>query len=400
MRKQLISLVAAALVGGMVACGMAHAGTVATKGDTNISIYGFVRADFNWAKKMAGGNSYGANVAEKSTASGAAGAKQNKTNFNATLRWTRLGLKLKVPDIGVSGKIETDFAGESGTDKSLRLRKAYLQHNIDNYFIRIGKDDNLLKQSSFCKNHAGMPGFYVSANLMRVVQLRGGGTFDVGQVTFIPELAAQEMKSVVKGSIEVNRTTMPGVAGKLTAKVKTFFGSPIKAYVGYGYESVKLNVNNEEKEKHPQIVTAGVAVPIQWVTLKGDYNWFKGATGQMGLSPSSKIPPSFYTEGGDVKYTKGHSVQGEVKITPISQFAAWGGYTETKIDDASKVRASASGNIVKKDEGWFVGAGYKTTKVTEIALEYNRFKTTYQIDSATTRKDKGSQYNLVFTYKF
>lgn len=397
MKKRLISLVAASvLVGGMVACGTAHAGTVATKGDTNITVYGYVKANFNWAQKMADGNSYGANVAEESTASGAEKAKQNKVNFNSTLRWTRIGLKLKTPDIGVSGKIEADFGGSSGTDKALRLRKAYLQHNFDNYFIRVGKDDNLLAQSSYSWNPDYMPGFNTSPS--RVSQMRIGGTFDLGQVSLIPELATQEMKKVVmKGAAcKLNRTTMPGVAGKLTAKVKTYFGSPIKAYVGYGYEQVKLDASGDEKKKNPQIVTAGIAVPINWITLKADYNWFKGATKHAGLSEYTA--PSFYIKGGDVKATKGHSVQGEVKITPIPQFAAWGGYAMTKINDASDVYETSK--IVKKTQGWFIGGGWKTTKVTEIALEYNRFKTTYQDSSTATHKDKGTQYNLVFKYNF
>jgi hypothetical protein len=401
MRKRLISLVAAAaLVGGMVAAGTAQAGTIATSGDTNISMYGFVRADLNWAKKLAGGNSYSSNVAEKSGAAGAEGAKQNKTNFNATTRWTRIGLKLNTPDIGVSGLIEADFAGTCG-DKAFRLRRAYLQHDLDNYFIRVGKDINLLKQSTYSWNLWGMPGFGHNDPFF-TVQARVGGTFDLGSVTLIPEIAAQEMKNVVvSGSgVSVNRTTMPGVAAKLTAKVKTFFGSPITAYAGYGYEQVKLeDAVGDEKKKSPQIVTAGVAVPINWITLKGDYNYFKGATAEMGLS-NSKNAPSFYYDGGDLKYTKGHSIQGEVKITPIPQFAAWGGYALTKVKDADKIAGGVVKSVVKKNTGWFVGAGWKTTKVTQIALEYDRFKTTYQDSSTDSHKDKGSQYRLTFKYSF
>ena len=401
MRKRLISLVAAAaLVGGMVAAGTAQAGTIATSGDTNISMYGFVRADLNWAKKLAGSNGYTSNVAEKSGLGGAVGAKQDKTNFNATTRWTRIGLKLNTPDIGVSGLIEADFAG-GADDRAFRLRRAYLQHDLDNYFIRVGKDINLLKQSTYSWNLWGMPGFGHNDPYF-TQQVRVGGTFDLGSVTLIPEIAAQEMKNVVVDGLDVtkNRTTMPGVAAKLTAKVKTFFGSPITAYAGYGYESVKLAdaSSGDEKKKSPQIVTAGVAVPINWITLKGDYNYFKGATAEMGLS-NGKNAPSFYWDAGDVKYTKGHSIQGEVKITPIPQFAAWGGYALTKIKNAGDVSVW-EGSVVKKNTGWFVGAGWKTTKVTQIALEYDRFKTTYQDSPTTTHKDKGSQYRLTFKYSF
>jgi len=403
MKRRVISLVAAAaLVGGMVAAGTAHAGTVATKGDTNISVYGFVRADFTWSKKMGTNTTYYNNVANESSAGGTAEAKQNKTYFKATGRWTRIGLKLNTPDIGVSGKIEADFAGKSGTDKSLRLRKAYLQHDIENYYVRVGKDANFLNQGTYTIMPIGMAGFGFSSNDSYFVRkVQAGGTFDLGQVTLIPEVAAQEMKGYVTGTggLVVNRTTMPGVAGKLTGKIKTYFGSPITVYAGYGYEAVKLAKTSEEKKKHFDIVTAGLAVPINWITLKADYNYFKGATGMMALNSSSRKPPSFYVEDDDVKATKGHSWHVGAKITPIPQFAAWGGYAMTKIKDSDKVRAGAGTDIVKKNEAYYIGGSVKTTKVTSIAFEYERPKTTYQLRSGT-KKDKGSQYSLVFKYNF
>jgi len=414
MKKRVISLVAAAaLVGGMVAAGTAHAGTVATKGDTNISVYGFVRADFTWSKKMGSNTGYYNNVAYENTSGTAVKkAQQNKTYFKATGRWTRIGLKLNTPDIGVSGKIEADFAGKSGTDKSLRLRKAYLQHDIENYYIRVGKDANFLNQGTYTIMPIGMAGFGFSSNDSYFVRkVQAGGTFDLGQVTLIPEIAAQEMKGYVVGNstdvptggLNVNRTTMPGVAGKLTAKIKTYFGSPITVYGGYGYEAVKLAKTSEEKKKHFDIATAGVAVPINWITLKADYNYFKGATGMMALNAKTYTPPSFYQESGtgDVKATKGYSWHVGAKVTPIPQFAAWGGYAMTKIKDADKVRAGTGVNkdIVKKNEAYYVGASYKTTKATSIAFEYERPKTTYQ-QSSGTKKDKGSQYSLVFKYNF
>ncbi len=404
MKKRVISLVAAAaLVGGMVAAGTAHAGTVATKGDTNISVYGFVRADFIWSKKMGSNTGWYNNVAKEDSGSGASAARQNKTYFKATARWTRIGLKLNTPDIGVSGKIEADFNSDANGKSALRLRKAYLQHDIDNYYVRVGKDANFLNQGTYTIITVGMPGFgWSSDNSYFVRKVQAGGTFDLGQVTLIPEVAAQEMKGYVKtetGGLGVNRTTMPGVAGKLTGKIKTYFGSPITVYAGYGYEAVKLNNTTEEKKKHFDIATAGVAVPINWITLKADYNYFKGATGMMALNSAANTPPSFYLEGTDVKATKGHSWHVGAKITPVPQFAAWGGYAMTKIKDADKVRAGASKDIVKKNVAYYIGGSVKTTKATSIAFEYERPKTTYQ-QSSGTKKDKGSQYSLVFKYNF
>jgi len=408
MKKGFISLVAAAaLVGGMIAYSTTQAGTVTTSGDTNISLYGFIEADFSWTKKMAKNAEkvYGNVAYEEKDGASADRAKQNKTCFHATTKWTRIGLRLVNKEANIRGKIETDFL-----PGSLRLRKAYLQYNLDNYFVRIGKDFNLLKQFSFSRKKKGMPGFGPhKPNFTE--QIRFGSKFSLGSVTLIPELSFQEMKgAVINGKkigntyqTKVNRTTMPGVAGKLTAKVKTSFGSPIEAYVGYGYESVKIayaknSTNIEEKKKHPQIVTAGVKIPIQWLTLKGDYNWSKGATGFQALSYGQAYAPSFYVKDNDLNYTKANSAQIEARITPIPQFTAWGGYAQTKVKNAKDVVAS-KGKFAKKATGWFVGGCYKLTKVTRVQLEYDRFNTTWQ-EGQETNKYKGDQYALIFKYNF
>jgi predicted porin len=139
-------------------------------------------------------------------------------------------------------------------------------------------------------------------------------------------------------------------------------------------------------------------IPIQWLTLKGDYNWSKGATGFQALSYGKAYAPSFYVEDSDLKYTKANSVQVEATITPIPQFAAWGGYAQTKVKNAEDVVESKK-EFAKKATGWFIGAGYKLTKVTRVQLEYDRFNTTWQKEQETN-KYKGDQYALIFIYNF
>jgi hypothetical protein len=402
MKKRSISLVAAAaLVGGM-AYGTAQAGTMTTSGDTNISVYGEVRADFVWSKKM-NEMPLWSNVALEDQGSGAAAAKQNKTNFGSTANLTTVGLELKNEDIGVSGCIEASFDEDNDV---LNLKQAFLQHDFENYFVLIGKTDYLLAQEHSSINDAGIAGINSTPDL--IPQLRLGGEFDLGTVTLIPEIAVADVKDdeVVGDSSEpegvgVNRTTMPGVAGKLTASIKTFFGEPINVYGGYSWEQVKLDADGEEKKKSPQVATAGVSVPISWMTLSANYNYMKGATGFSGLDST---PPSYYVNGsGDVEEIKGHGWNIEANLTPIEQASIWGGYSEVKFNDIGDLYTDGSFDdeeVVKKNSEYYIGASYALSEVTTISAEYDHFKTKWQTGATTSRKDKGDLYILSFSYAF
>ncbi|OQX55222.1 MAG: hypothetical protein B5M53_04605 [Candidatus Cloacimonas sp. 4484_209] len=334
MKKRFISLVAAAaLAGGMVAYSTAQAGTVTTSGDTNISLYGEVRADFTWSKKMYDNTAVWNNMAKKSSDGGATQAKQNKTNFHSTANLTTVGLELENEDIGVSGCIEAAF--DEGDNDILNLKQAYLQHDFENYFVLIGKTDNLLTQEHSSINDSGIAGIKSTPDL--IPQVRLGGEFDLGTVTLTPEIAVADVKDEVAGDsskpekVSVNRTTMPGVAGKLTASIKTFFGEPINVYGGYSWEQVKLDANGKEKKKSPQVATCGVSVPISWLTLSANYNYMKGATGFSGLDSK---PPSYYVKtNGEVEEIKGYGWNIEANLTPIEQASIWGGYSEAKFKD-------------------------------------------------------------------
>ena len=402
MKKRFISLVAAAaLVGGMVAVGSAQAGTVTTSGDTNISVYGEVRADFTWSKKMYDNTAVWNNMAKKSSDGGATQAKQNKTNFHSTANLTTVGLELENEDIGVSGCIEAAFDGDND---GLNLKQAYLQHDFENYFVLIGKTDNLLTQEHSSINDSGIAGIKTNPDL--IPQVRLGGEFDLGTVTLTPEIAVADVKddevvgsTVTAGTVGVNRTTMPGVAGKLTASIKTFFGEPINVYGGYSWEQVKLDANDKEKKKSPQVATAGISVPISWMTLSANYNYMKGATGFSGLDST---PPSYYVKtNGDVEEIKGHGWNIEANLTPIEQASIWGGYSEAKFNDIGDLKkAGFSDDIVKKNSEYYIGASYALSEVTTISAEYDHFKTKWQTGATTSRKDKGNLYVLSFSYAF
>ncbi len=404
MKKRFTSLVAAAaLAGGMVAVSSAQAGTVTTSGDTNISLYGEVRADFTWSKKMYDNTAVWNNMAKKSSDGGATQAKQNKTNFHSTANLTTVGLELENEDIGVSGCIEAAF--DEGDNDILNLKQAYLQHDFENYFVLIGKTDNLLTQEHSSINDSGIAGIKSTPDL--IPQVRLGGEFDLGTVTLTPEIAVADVKDEVAGDsskpekVSVNRTTMPGVAGKLTASIKTFFGEPINVYGGYSWEQVKLDANGKEKKKSPQVATCGVSVPISWLTLSANYNYMKGATGFSGLDSK---PPSYYVKtNGKVEEIKGYGWNIEANLTPIEQASIWGGYSEAKFKDIGDLYTKGSfttEEVAKKNSEYYMGLSYALSEVTTISAEYDHFKTRWQTNATTSRKDKGNLYILSFSYAF
>lgn len=98
-----------------------------SKAGANVNLYGFVRADAEYASKGADGIFNAPNKVDLNNS-----GKPNKDRFYATAKTTRLGLDFVAPVQGadVGGKIEVDLAG-STTDSNgaLRIRHAYLTYN-------------------------------------------------------------------------------------------------------------------------------------------------------------------------------------------------------------------------------------------------------------------------------
>ena len=101
-----------------------------SKSGASVNIYGFVRADAEYAFKGADGIFNAPNKVDlNGVATGANNVvNPNKDRFYATAKTTRLGLDFKTPVQGadVGGKIEVDFAG---SNDGLRIRHAYLTYN-------------------------------------------------------------------------------------------------------------------------------------------------------------------------------------------------------------------------------------------------------------------------------
>ncbi|ENV34863.1 DcaP family trimeric outer membrane transporter [Acinetobacter gerneri] len=99
-----------------------------SKSGASVNIYGFVRADAEYAFKGADGIFNAPNKVDLNGVPVNGVVNPNKDRFYATAKTTRLGLDFKTPVQGadVGGKIEVDFAG---TNDGLRIRHAYLTYN-------------------------------------------------------------------------------------------------------------------------------------------------------------------------------------------------------------------------------------------------------------------------------
>lgn len=135
------SLLTLVVVVGLLAVGFlqesaAQQGSVSSKYD--LTLYGYVKLDAAYdTQKTAAGNLMFFVLPEGD------GGKEDE--FNMTANETRLGMRLRVPDLNgarVNGVLEGDFYGFGGQQNSpnLRLRLAYVDIERGNWALRAGQD--------------------------------------------------------------------------------------------------------------------------------------------------------------------------------------------------------------------------------------------------------------------
>src|SRR5690606_10967376 len=164
---------------------------LATKSDTEVKLYGFVRGDANYIIEGSAGD-----FSDVAKTNG-----QTRDKLVATAKTTRIGLDFKTNVNGaeVGGKLESDFAGSSD---SFRIRHAYLTY--ENWLI--GQT-----QSNFLSNHAPfMIDFStnVGGGTTRTPMVRYG--FDLTPATQL-FLAAEKPNSSAEGI----KSSVPTLTAKL-----------------------------------------------------------------------------------------------------------------------------------------------------------------------------------------
>ncbi|AEA34484.1 hypothetical protein [Hippea maritima] len=410
MKKRLISLVAAAaLVGGIATVSApvsAQAGTVAVKGDTQVQMYGFIRYIAGWTNKMETNTSEFLNMPYKDY-SGQDDPSSNDTKFMSSTYQTRLGLNFKNEDANLTGKIEAHFY-----DGSFGIRKAYIQHNFDNFYLRIGRDYGLeLDGGSFSTAFEAPVGMNGAS---RNPQIKAGTSFDLGGAKLDAGLALEDVSYTnVSGvnNASISRKVMPGVAAKLALSFETGFGAPARIYAYGMITPLKIKYLDTtgkytEKSKTPVIFGTGLKLPVSMVTLNVNYVYGKGATKFAGLNEDTNnniiTPYSYYYDGSSLNTNRFDAFNIEAKIKPMPCVAVAGGYDYAKFKHSYGLTTAGNKDQKPYVSTYFANVAIQTTKYTQLTLEWRHVEDKYfQTDTnGDDVKVKGNQYFMRYTYSF
>ncbi len=410
MKKRLISLVAAAaLVGGVAVAGapqVAKAGTVTVKGDTQATLYGFVWAEYNWINQATGDADHSNMPIPDND-----GYLYDKTKAETSVGVTRIGFAFKNEDANLEGRIEGGFFHEGN---NFRLRRAYVQHNFDNFYVLIGQE--WILEENFASISAGFTapaGF--DEGILRVPQLRIGTNIDLGSANLDLALAfewgnkaavssSDQEKPTTTGyvSTSVDRYTFPTTAARAVLHFETGFGAPAKIYAWGSITPVYVTADNTtysnytDQSETSYAFGAGVKVPVSMFTLGGNFQYSDGATNYAGLSDYQ--PASYYVNAnGDDEDTEMYAFNINATVSPMPCLTVGGeyDYVEFKNDsvfDGTKPKVHTFVGNVKID----------TTKYTTLTLEWRHFKAK-DFDATGLVSDddfSGDQFYALYMYKF
>ncbi len=418
MKKRLVSLVAAAALLGSVS--IAAAGTVTTKGDTNITIGGFIQTYFDWANNQ---TNLGYQANPKYTKPGVSNSPA-MTTFGTSTQFSRISLGLNNPTEGITGVVEGDFFGGGAGQQlyskgNFRLRHAYIVKSFCqegcNYtpWMLMGQTwDPLEILDNYTLNSiVGIAGQNYGEGVVRTSQIGFGIKFDLGSVKLNPAIYAANLGGDTNltnsGAVFGNTGTLtqrlqsPGFAIKLPAEFNTGLGSPATAYAGFEWQPMKvtgptgsgINNNNE----NAWMATVGLTLPVYFVNLTGNFHYERGMTGfDVPLFGDTYTMPSFYVNSdGSVQAVRGTSwtAQAQIDFDKLAQvpFTLAFGYGQTVFSNYKDLGNQTYTPLVRKMGTMFANVNYHLTKSLSFGLEYDRNKTWYvgggnNNDSATSNQ--------------
>ncbi len=416
MKKRLISLVAAAaLVGGVAVASapqVAHAGTVTVKGDTQATIYGFVWADYGWINQMQG-DPDATNMPlpdATSTSPKLYRDTYDQTKAYADILTTRLGLALKNEAANLEGRFEMDFWGGGGG--SLRVRRAYVQHNFENFYVLIGQEWVLEEPfASISCGFTAPAGF--DELILRVPQVRVGTKLDLGSATLDLAAALEWEASRAVGDsagapagwsgTSVDRVTFTTVAARAILHFDTGFGAPAKFYAWGAVIPVYMTADNAayqnnftDESETSYAFGVGVNVPVSMFTIGSNFQYSDGATRYAGITEFQ--PASYYVNAsGDDEDTEMYAWNVNLVIKPIP-CASVGGefdYVKFKNDDVF-------GGTDPKVYTYLGQVKFQTTKYTALTLEWRHVEAEdFDVTGMTSDDDfTGDQVWALYKYTF
>ena len=402
MKKRFISLVAAAaLVGGIAIASTpatSQAGTVTVKGDTQATLYGFTWAEYNWINQATGDADH-SNMPIADNANYLYDKTQAKTSTGVT----RIGFAFKNEDANLNARIEGGFFKTSG--HMFRLRRAYVQHNLDNFYVLVGQE--WIIEEPFASISAGFTapaGF--DECILRVPQVRVGTKLDLGGANLDLALALEwEGAHAVSSSdndgeytaASVDRVTFATTAARAVLHVDTGFGAPAKVYAWGSLIPVYITGGSVEDDSETSwAFGAGVKVPVSMITIGANYQYSDGATNYAGLSDYQ--PASYYVgANGDVQDTEMQAFNVNATITPIPcvTIGAEYDYVDFTNDDVF-------GGANPEVDTYLGNIKIKTTKYTTLTIEWRHFEAQDFDATGMTDDDdmSGDQIYALYRYSF
>jgi hypothetical protein len=397
---------------------IASAGTVTTKGDTNISIGGFIAEYMGFVNNQ---SDLFATTASNPGMYNSSGTHEAQTNFSSTANVTRLVLNLDNKAEGITGQLSGDFRGSTNSgDDGFRLRQAWFMKLFCqegcNYtpWLLVGQTNTLNSTDSYSLLNLPIGGVAGSAaaNPTWVPQVAFGVKFDLGNIKLNPEIAVMDLQKLANNydgynpdnpyyGVASTRTNMPGFGVKVPIEFNTGLGAPASFYADAQMQTIKINhydkngILSTNNSKTSWMVGGGLSLPIYFVTLKGDVAYSKGFTNMNyiygdtnGMFPET--PPSYWVDNtGTLQQT--HATQWDVEAqVDFSKFAQVpltlsGGYSQVvfsnlPFQDNQTWNYFNSNAPVRKASTMFANVAYNLTKSTTLGVEYDRNKTYYTVN--------------------
>jgi len=436
MKKRLVSLVAAAALLGSVS--IASAGTITTKGDTNISIGGFIAEYMGFANNQSGLFS---NAASNPGMYNSSNTHEAQTNFSSTANVTRLVLNLDNKAEGITGQLSGDFRGSTNSgDDGFRLRQAWFMKSFCqegcNYtpWLLVGQTNTLNSTDSYSLLNLPIGGVAGSAatNPTWVPQVAFGVKFDLGNIKLNPQIAVMDLQKLANNSNDSNynpdnpygfynsygvngiRTNMPGFGVKVPVEFNTGLGAPASFYADAQMQTMKVSYGNTlDESKTSWMVGGGLSLPIYFATIKGDVAYSKGFTNMSYIYGNTsgmftQTPPSYWVDStGTLQQTHATQwdVEAQVDFNKLAQvpLTLSGGYSQVvfsnlPFQDNQTWNDFNANAPVRKASTIFANVAYNLTKSTTLGIEYDRNKTYYTVNPNDSYKSNAVY--LVGMYSF
>ncbi len=413
MKKRIVSLVAAAVLLGSVS--LASAGTVTTKGDTNITIGGFVETYFNWANNQQAFNY----VAYPQYTAPSKAFTPTWTQFGTTAHHTRLSLGLNNPTEGIKGLVEGDFWGGGANQPSFgkgnfRLRHAYVVKE----FCQEGCNYTPWLLMGQTTNPIAVP-YYFSLNGPgeiadqddggKTPQIAFGVKSDLGNIKFNPSVYVANMATDLYFPSNANvsqRLTSPGFGINLPVDFNTGLGAPANFFANFSWQPIKLtfDTNHKDENENAWMAQAGLMLPVYFVNLAVNVRYGRGMTG----SYVTYTPPSFYVDqNGSIEaiHSTGWAAQAQIDFNKLAQvpFKVAFGYSQgvfSNYKNLGYINQTNYGPIARKEMTMFANVNYNLTKSLSFGLEYDRNKTYYVGAGNNNTSSTGNDVFLVGHYNF